>query len=1153
MLAELMDDIERGGEWPEFMLELTTSMIPKETEPDSTSFSEREVMAGSAIAMRPINNASPIYSAWSSARWRAMTEWREQWLPQSMAGGRPNKEASDVTLEHALAMELAVMQNRSVGAMALDWAKFFDSINRDIGDALMKKLMTQDSSVEANNYISAESRFCRQARYRFKIGKATTAVSKTRGGGYFQGPSYSIQVALACMSVWTRLFETETRCKTCGFIDDSSLRTDSSLEEDEALTQLQEAWDKSKDFGNLAGAKLNETKVKMMASTTTMEKKMNTQFSGFGLKCVDAFILVGGVLTNGRAKSRRKAVRLSRPRDEKYRKVVTRIQFSPYNFEEKSKMLAIYATPVLTWGRELLRTSKTIMQGMARKVNTALHPNKWTRRSHSIVFTLCTHGHLIHPTMASDYTALHTVRRILKRRPDLQEEWRQVQREYEQNEEAQKIAMGPGIAFREIAHHLGWKCEEGLSVQRKDGSWMHLLETEDGAFSHIVREDQRCQAWSCEALTKRTCYDEVKNLGIDYSETVMHLRSKIDGKKKEKWVHPRERHDDQPGVASRTQDKHKHTVEERGALRSVMCNSAFTMETLTKIRGKARQQHNTCPFCDQGVCEDEDHMFWKCPAHEQMRRETLEKYTIQELEELPRMTKICGLVPNYLEAGEIKRAQDVQLMLMRVWSNRCKIAVSKWGKGMQRHDRRRAECADAARRHAEPDEEVREEEQEQNEEAINRDIHSWEERTEAFPNHWWEPRSTTNAVAFLPGPTVEVKVNRASWGFRRSWLQPLQWYWRQMSFDTTPVLETEYAEATTKDTAWVSLALDFRSASAEELALPGEREEDNTMWKMVQHFKAASLNLLKKLKAKVPKHVEQSRVMASLGLGRTAVEGRAKLVRPEAVNRAIHALAIQALTTQYKVFMKSLVKLPNPGKPLFDPHGDGEHEDPEPERKYLRTHPKRRMESFPWKPGQREYIASLPRYLRITEEMSMVHNFTAEAKQFHVVGPFSKDQPETTCTKCGVKIRMVEQYGRTAETASISVRWQRARTHCSGRPIADGDIEIIGIDAKEENRRSAARARNVQVDIWNTRNWAQLPRRHHYAPIVPANVQHLRCIRPNCGKEYHVKTLSCNLQGKSLGKCKGEELPGENNLAPCPLVWPRFRLCHQLSSRGRQK
>ena len=87
-------------------------------------------------------------------------------------------------------------------------------------------------------------------------------------------------------------------------------------------------------------------------------------------------------------------------------------------------------------------------------------------------------------------------------------------------------------------------------------------------------------------------------------------------------------------IATASYESSIELAEERGALRSVMCNSAFTMETLTKIRGKARQQHDTCPFCDQGVCDDEDHMFWKCPAHEQMRRETLEKYTNQELEEL---------------------------------------------------------------------------------------------------------------------------------------------------------------------------------------------------------------------------------------------------------------------------------------------------------------------------------------------------------------------------------------------------------------------------------------------------------------------------------------------------------------------------------------
>ena len=718
--------------------------------------------------------------------------------------------------------------------------------------------------------------------------------------------------------------------------------------------------------------------------------------------------------------------------------------------------------------------------------------------------------------MASDYAALHTVRRILKRRPDLQLEWRQVQKEYEQNEEARQRSMGPGIAFREISNHLGWRCEEGLSIQRKDRSWMHLLDTEEEAFSHMIREDQRRQAWSCEAMTKRTCYDEVKNVGIDYSETVKHLRRKIDGKKKEKWVHPKERHDDQPSIAARTQDKHNITAEERGALRSVMCNSAFTMETLTKIRGKARQQHDTCPFCDQGVCEDEDHMFWKCPAHEQVRRETREKCTNQKLEELPRMTKICGLVPNNMEPGEIKRAQDVQLMLMQVWLTRCKIAVSKWGKRVQRHEPNVQKQPEGM-----PNQMRKQEKR-----ILNKTMKQSPKRYTRGKKEQRNSRTTTtNAITLFPGPTVEVKVNRASWGFRRSWLDPFQWYWRQMSLDTKRSTQKPRHE-TLRGSLWHSTS----APRLQKNLLFQENERKTTRCgKMVQHFKAASLNLMKKLKVKAPKHAEQSRVMAPLGLGKlTAVEGRARLLRPEAVNRAIHALAIQALTTEYKVFMKSLVRLPSPGKPLYDPHGHGEHEHPEPERKYLRTHPQRRMENFPWKPGQREYTCKPP---KICED----HRRNAAGTQLYRRG------------KAVPRSRSLQQGSTRSYVYQVWCKNQeRARTHCSGIPVAEGGLEIIGLDAKAENRCTAARARNEQVDTWNTRNWAQLPRRHHYDQIVLSNVHRLRCIRPNSGKEYHVKTLSCNLNSKSLGNCQVKTLW-------LPVLWFRFCLCHQLSSRGRQR
>ena len=71
--------------------------------------------------------------------------------------------------------------------------------------------------------------------------------------------------------------EGETRCKTCGLIDDSSLRTDPSLEEDEALTQTD--WDKSKAFGTLAGAKLYERERSVRRMSLHKEENTHARFA----------------------------------------------------------------------------------------------------------------------------------------------------------------------------------------------------------------------------------------------------------------------------------------------------------------------------------------------------------------------------------------------------------------------------------------------------------------------------------------------------------------------------------------------------------------------------------------------------------------------------------------------------------------------------------------------------------------------------------------------------------------------------------------------------------------------------------------------------------------------------------------------------------
>ncbi len=70
--------------------------------------------------------------------------------------------------------------------------------------------------------IEAEARFYQQLQCRFKVGKSVSNLWK-RSRGYVQGASYSIEAALALMSVWTRAVEGETRAETGGFLNDCNI------------------------------------------------------------------------------------------------------------------------------------------------------------------------------------------------------------------------------------------------------------------------------------------------------------------------------------------------------------------------------------------------------------------------------------------------------------------------------------------------------------------------------------------------------------------------------------------------------------------------------------------------------------------------------------------------------------------------------------------------------------------------------------------------------------------------------------------------------------------------------------------------------------------------------------------------------------------
>ena len=162
--------------------------------------------------MRPINNTSPWYSVYTSHRYEQMEQWRDKVFPSSMHGARRGHGVWDVSFEHMLEMEAAVEEDQCLGALSLDWSKFFDSLERDVGNSLVQLMPGRRSN--ALGYAKAERIFTGQSRARVKVGKAVQTHGKTRGNGFLQGPCYSIEVALMMMSVWTRAVEKDAEVQT---------------------------------------------------------------------------------------------------------------------------------------------------------------------------------------------------------------------------------------------------------------------------------------------------------------------------------------------------------------------------------------------------------------------------------------------------------------------------------------------------------------------------------------------------------------------------------------------------------------------------------------------------------------------------------------------------------------------------------------------------------------------------------------------------------------------------------------------------------------------------------------------------------------------------------------------------------------------------
>lgn len=173
-----------------------------------------------------------------------MSSWREAWLDPTTHGAKASHEVFDAPWTLSLFLEHANAQQKHAAGVSLDRRKFFDLLEYDIGDNLLlaygAKLVTASRSMYS------------PMTCRYKVNGCLTNEC-VRRNGYAQGDSYSLQVALALMTLWTAfLRQPQPELCTGSFLDDCHFAA-ASDQPHEVVHAVAVAWQCSSLFDRIAG------------------------------------------------------------------------------------------------------------------------------------------------------------------------------------------------------------------------------------------------------------------------------------------------------------------------------------------------------------------------------------------------------------------------------------------------------------------------------------------------------------------------------------------------------------------------------------------------------------------------------------------------------------------------------------------------------------------------------------------------------------------------------------------------------------------------------------------------------------------------------------------------------------------------------------
>ncbi|KAJ9469098.1 Retrovirus-related Pol polyprotein from type-2 retrotransposable element R2DM [Diplonema papillatum] len=612
--ATLFNLVEERGEWPKGMLTSLVSLIPKTDDTSPTN-------------LRPITVTSCVYRLWACRRLQDVMEWQDGWILPSQHGFRRGHRTDDVLMELTTLIEETLLdESKSLYMVALDFAKCFDRVPQGIVLRLAEEM-----GLDARILRPLRAMY-RGMKRRFKLPLGVGSEFEVTSG-ILQGCPLSVILINALLSIVLRAVSARVP-----EVSSESLADDATLFA-AAEAELQRAVDIVARFCALTGMRLNMAKTLAMGihAGSTQQRRRRPYASavkvdGEAIATATAAKILG-------VRTSVESVQTGRANDARlsaHDGLIDRLGTSKLPFDVRCEVASSNVLSSVLTGCSYETYTQTRLKGLRTRIVRGAFGSKHPSRNVTAVLSILAKGHRLDPMIARPYRILCALFDTCERLPRVCARMRNIVRLYERHETFLPrarlgpvgIAIADGLSVAGIGFEGGDLCSAALGGRR-------LLGMQRGERHHVVRAQLRRKVWM-QLARQRPSYDGVQ-AGVDCGRTNGLRLTAADGSVRRaltvilsggvflaaRWGRNARAGEEAAGSEGSASSPASTTASSTTSTASDASGSFDEQagEDGGSSTGERRPPPDRCcRDCDRHAHDTADHLWWECPAYDEIRR-----------------------------------------------------------------------------------------------------------------------------------------------------------------------------------------------------------------------------------------------------------------------------------------------------------------------------------------------------------------------------------------------------------------------------------------------------------------------------------------------------------------------------------------------------